>query len=112
MVENGISIIAACLPALRQMLLGHTSQLGTSSYGRHYELSDARRMNQQRQGTGAGTVSQKQMSSEEELVKDLRSRGTGAASAASSSLEKGVSGSGIYVHTTVDVQNERGSGAY
>jgi hypothetical protein len=44
MVENAIAIIATCLPALRTMILGAgTSKGNSNSYGRHYELSSARR---------------------------------------------------------------------
>jgi hypothetical protein len=44
MVENAIAIIATCLPALRSMVLGtNTSKANSSSYGKHYELSSARR---------------------------------------------------------------------
>ena len=42
MIETAIAIIAACLPALRQMLIGGSTQ-GASSYGKHYELGSARR---------------------------------------------------------------------
>jgi flagellar basal body L-ring protein FlgH len=43
MVETAIAIIATCLPALRTMILGKNSTKGTNSYGKHYELSSARR---------------------------------------------------------------------
>jgi hypothetical protein len=43
MVETAIAIIATCLPALRSMILGKNTSKGTSSYGKHYELSSARR---------------------------------------------------------------------
>jgi hypothetical protein len=43
MVETAIAIIATCLPALRSMILGKNSTKGTNSYGKHYELSSARR---------------------------------------------------------------------
>jgi hypothetical protein len=44
MVETCIAIIATCLPALRSMILGKGTTKGTSnSYGKHYELSSARR---------------------------------------------------------------------
>jgi hypothetical protein len=43
MVETAIAIIATCLPALRSMLLGKNTTKGTNSYGKHYELSSARR---------------------------------------------------------------------
>ncbi|KAL5118536.1 hypothetical protein ACEQ8H_003551 [Pleosporales sp. CAS-2024a] len=45
MIETAIAIIATCLPALRSMFLGSGTTQGESknSYGRHYELSSARR---------------------------------------------------------------------
>jgi hypothetical protein len=44
MIETAIAIIATCLPALRSMVLGTNTTKGDSnSYGRHYELSSARR---------------------------------------------------------------------
>jgi hypothetical protein len=44
MVENAIAIIATCLPALRTMILGkNTTQGESNTYGKHYELSSARR---------------------------------------------------------------------
>jgi hypothetical protein len=44
MVENAIAIIAACLPALRTIILGHTTNNNTGSYGKHYELSSGHKM--------------------------------------------------------------------
>jgi len=44
MIETAIAIIATCLPALRSMVLGtNTTQGDSNTYGRHYELSSARR---------------------------------------------------------------------
>ncbi|CAA9965856.1 hypothetical protein PTMSG1_09215 [Pyrenophora teres f. maculata] len=44
MIETAIAIIATCLPALRSMLLGtNSTKASSNSYGRHYELSSARR---------------------------------------------------------------------
>ncbi|KAF2830752.1 hypothetical protein CC86DRAFT_367438 [Ophiobolus disseminans] len=44
MIETAIAIIATCLPALRSMILGtDTTKDNSNSYGRHYELSSARR---------------------------------------------------------------------
>ncbi|KAF1966324.1 hypothetical protein BU23DRAFT_574141 [Bimuria novae-zelandiae CBS 107.79] len=42
MIETTIAIIAACLPALRSMIIGGSNN-DASSYGRHYELDSARR---------------------------------------------------------------------
>jgi hypothetical protein len=53
---------------------------------------------------GTSGVSQKQVSSEEELVKDLRSHGSGATSVTKDETELG----GITVNTTIDVQRRNG----
>ena len=42
MVETAVAIIATCLPTLRTLILGKASRNGTSSAGRHYELSSNR----------------------------------------------------------------------
>lgn len=52
MVETAVAIIAACLPALRSMLIGGNTQNATGSYGKHYELtSDRRKTHDTRGGT-------------------------------------------------------------
>jgi hypothetical protein len=44
MVENAIAIIATCLPALRSLIIGtNNTKSSSNSYGKHYELSSARR---------------------------------------------------------------------
>jgi hypothetical protein len=43
MIETAIAIIAACLPALRSMIIGDTTKGASNSYGRHYELASGRR---------------------------------------------------------------------
>jgi hypothetical protein len=44
MVENAIAIVATCLPALRSLIIGtNNANSSASSYGKHYELSSARR---------------------------------------------------------------------
>jgi hypothetical protein len=44
MIETSIAIIATCLPALRSVILGTNTTKGDSNgYGKHYELSSARR---------------------------------------------------------------------
>ena len=44
MVENAIAIIGTCLPALRSLIVGTSNANSSSnSYGKHYELSSARR---------------------------------------------------------------------
>ena len=74
MVEVSVAIIAASLPALRTLFLGHTSQVGTLSVGRHYELSSRRPGNgthpQKYTGTTSGGTRKGQDSdSVDELVK-------------------------------------------
>lgn len=45
MIETAIAIIATCLPALRSMIIGKGTTAGSSNpYGKHYELSSARRL--------------------------------------------------------------------
>ncbi|KAF9738974.1 hypothetical protein PMIN06_007761 [Paraphaeosphaeria minitans] len=58
MVETAIAIIAACLPALRTMIIGGSTN-GPSSYGKHYELSSARRktMDPNHLGASGGVIS-------------------------------------------------------
>lgn len=55
MIETAIAIIAACLPALRQMIIGGSTQ-GASSYGKHYELGSARRKTADNLGVSGGNV--------------------------------------------------------
>ena len=55
MVETAIAIIAACLPALRSMIIGGSTN-GPSSYGKHYELSSTRRKTLDPNRLGAGGV--------------------------------------------------------
>jgi len=45
MVEASVAIVAACLPPLRNFILGH-STTNPSSYGKHYELSYINRKSQ------------------------------------------------------------------
>ena len=122
MVENAVAIIAACLPgaftrtsvirsllltvgphtALRTMLLGHTSQAGTSSYGNHYELSSKQRRSRPSRVvtdiTGTGTRVTPN-DSDEELVTDTKSFGSGPSSFVEA---KGGTGA-IMVNTRVEV---------
>ncbi|KAF2452134.1 hypothetical protein P171DRAFT_493824 [Karstenula rhodostoma CBS 690.94] len=58
MAETAIAIIAACLPALRSMIIGGSTN-GASSYGQHYELSSTRRKTQEpnRLGNSGGIIS-------------------------------------------------------
>ncbi|KAL0933657.1 uncharacterized protein CTRU02_210456 [Colletotrichum truncatum] len=76
MIETAVAIIAASLPALRTLLLGHTSTAGTNSNYGHYELSSAgidrtRRTQQSRiTTTVVGGTRNKDNDSEDELVKE------------------------------------------
>lgn len=58
MIETSIAIIAACLPALRNIIIGGSTN-DPSSYGKHYELSSARRrtLDPNRLGVGGGVIS-------------------------------------------------------
>lgn len=71
MVETAVAIIATCLPALRTLILGHISRVGTTSAaGRHYELSSRRPgKGTQREAYNVGAT-RKGHDSEDELVKE------------------------------------------
>lgn len=58
MVETSIAIIASCLPALRSMIIGGSTN-DPSSYGKHYELNSARHrtMDPNRLGGSGGVIS-------------------------------------------------------
>jgi hypothetical protein len=57
MIETAIAIIATCLPALRSMVLGTNTIKGDSkSYGRHYELSSARRKTNENRLTSSNQI--------------------------------------------------------
>ncbi|KAF6836464.1 hypothetical protein CMUS01_05407 [Colletotrichum musicola] len=108
MIETAVAIIAACLPALRTLFLGHTSTAGTgSNYGR-YELSSAgidrsRRAQQSHiTTTVVGGTRSKDNDSDEELFKEgvyPSSSGRGLIT------PTGDMASGISVSTTIQMQH-------
>ncbi|CAJ2507095.1 Uu.00g082810.m01.CDS01 [Anthostomella pinea] len=106
MVETAIAIIAACLPALRAIFLGHTSQAGNSSYGRHYELSSVHRHRTQRSQITTnikGGTSQPGEDSDDELVREGRMSILGLGD----NHEHG--SSGIMVNTTFHMKKDNAS---
>jgi hypothetical protein len=101
MVETAVAIIATCLPALRTLILGHISRVGTTSAGRHYELSSRRPGNgTQREAYSVGGT-RKGHDSEDELVKE-------GASVSSTGIiaNDGLSRHGITVATEFQVSEE------
>ncbi|KAF9880326.1 hypothetical protein CkaCkLH20_02280 [Colletotrichum karsti] len=84
MIETAVAIIAASLPALRTLLLGHTSKVGTNSNYGHYELSSAgidrtRRTQQSRiTTTVVGGTRNRDNDSDEELFKESGGRLSGS----------------------------------
>ncbi|KXJ89124.1 hypothetical protein Micbo1qcDRAFT_196972 [Microdochium bolleyi] len=52
MVEAAVAIVAACLPPLRSLILGQSTTVQSSSYGKRYELSYFN--NRKGRNTGAG----------------------------------------------------------
>jgi hypothetical protein len=110
MIETSVAIIAASLPALRSLILGNTSRIGTGSNGRHYELSESRgRMTRNTQNGhitntfhGGGTIggTRKASDSEDELVKE------GIASSGADGIEFGKDG--IRVQTQFHMSEEDG----
>ncbi|TIA18485.1 hypothetical protein D6C81_05069 [Aureobasidium pullulans] len=112
MVENGVAIIGACLPALRAIFLGQPSTNGNSSYAKHYELSSNQRRTQQSRNTTNFTSSTSRpgrtnsVDSDEELVRNMQAHGQAQPYvSAQSSLSDDKSG-GIMVATTVDVDHK------
>jgi hypothetical protein len=114
MIETAIAIIATCLPALRSMILGtnNTSKDASTSYGRHYELSSARRrasgnrLNPSSQITGGlhstHDTRHRANGSEDSLFTDPASDQTGG-------VEQFVSGKGIKVNTQIETMFEDSS---
>ncbi|KAF6805731.1 hypothetical protein CSOJ01_09299 [Colletotrichum sojae] len=108
MIETAVAIIAACLPALRTLFLGHTSTAGTgSNYGR-YELSSAgidrsRRAQQSHiTTTVVGGTRSKDNDSDEELFKEGVYPST---SGRGLITPTGDMASGISVSTTIQMQH-------
>jgi hypothetical protein len=87
------------------MLLGHVSQAGTSSYGKHYELSSNQRRHQQSQTTthvtGIGARDSPNDSDEELVMNTKIFDGTPTGSAE----PRNVAG-GIMVNTRVQVHHD------
>ncbi|CZT47175.1 related to integral membrane protein PTH11 [Rhynchosporium secalis] len=83
MVETAVAIIATCLPALRVIILGQVSRVGTS--GPHYELGSSRHTKVQASVAAASrhdnylnsghNTSKRANDSEDELVKDTERNG-------------------------------------
>ncbi|CAD0115507.1 unnamed protein product [Aureobasidium uvarum] len=115
MVENGVAIIGACLPALRAIFLGSQSTNGNSSYAKHYELSSHQRRNPQGRNTTNFTVSTTRggrshsVDSDEELVRNMQAHGQAQPyvfAQSSMSDDKDNKVGGIMVATTVDVDHK------
>ncbi|TDZ35267.1 hypothetical protein C8035_v009789 [Colletotrichum spinosum] len=110
MIETAVAIIAASLPALRTLFLGHTSTAGTNSNYGHYELSSAgvdrtRRTQQSRiTTTVVGGTRNMDNDSEDELVKEA---GRLVPSTTQGHLTPtGDQNSGISVSTTFQVHHD------
>ncbi|KAF2761480.1 hypothetical protein EJ05DRAFT_265304 [Pseudovirgaria hyperparasitica] len=99
-VEIAVAIIAACLPALRAIILGRGSQSNYGTYGRQYELSSTQG-SRLRHGstviTGGSTAVRRNSESQDELVYD-RSEGFGQNFGKSADDQKG-----IVVNTRIDI---------
>ncbi|KAI5246447.1 hypothetical protein E4T42_06377 [Aureobasidium subglaciale] len=113
MVENGVAIIGACLPALRAILLGQPSTAGNSgSYAKHYELSSNQRRNPQARNTTNFTSSTSRpgrsgsVDSDEELVRNMQAHGQAQPYVSAQSSLSDDKSAGIMVATTVDVDHK------
>ncbi|KAL5320402.1 hypothetical protein ACEPPN_011203 [Leptodophora sp. 'Broadleaf-Isolate-01'] len=115
MVETAVAIIATCLPALRTLILGQISRVGTSS-GPHYELGSSRHTRVQASVAAtsrhdnylnSGHNTNKHLNdSEDELVKDIERGGR------NSYLNEGAGSAGknaIAVTTDFQVHEEKGN---
>lgn len=106
MVETSVAIIATCLPALRTLILGHISRIGTESAGRHYELSSRRPGNGTQRQTftgGRARVTGLEHDSDDELVKE----GASVSSAGMPTTETRMnSPHGITVETEFEISEE------
>ena len=114
MVENGVAIIGACLPALRAIFLGQPSTNGNSSYAKHYELSSNQRRNPTARNTTNFTTSTTRggrshsVDSDEELVRNMQAHGQAqpyVSAQSSMSDDRDDKAGGIMVATTVDVDH-------
>lgn len=113
MVENGVAIIGACLPALRAIFLGQPSTNG-SSFAKHYELSSNQRRNPAARNTTTFTTSTTRggrshsVDSDEELVRNMQAHGQAqpyVSAQSSMSDDRDDKAGGIMVATTVDVDH-------
>ncbi|KAH7364734.1 hypothetical protein BKA65DRAFT_143859 [Rhexocercosporidium sp. MPI-PUGE-AT-0058] len=115
MVETAVAIIATCLPALRTLIIGQISRVGTSS-GPHYELSSSRHTRVQASVAAtsrhdnylnSGHNTSKHLNdSEDELVKDIERAG------GNSYMNDGTGPAGknaIAVTTEFQVHEEKGN---
>lgn len=111
MVENGVAIIGACLPALRAVFLSQPSTKGNSSYAKHYELSSNQRKNTQGRSTNftssvtRGGRSQS-VDSDEELVRNVQAHGQAQPYVSAQSSLSDDKTDGIMVATTVDIDHK------
>ncbi|KAJ4305791.1 hypothetical protein N0V90_001323 [Kalmusia sp. IMI 367209] len=98
------TIIAACLPALRSMVIGGSTN-DPSSYGKHYELGSARRRtNENRTGASGGIVTSTGTNSH---VRKGRDPNGSEDSLVASGLSVGLDGRGkIRVDTTIEARYE------
>jgi hypothetical protein len=114
MIETAIAIIATCLPALRSMILGtnNTTKDASNSYGRHYELSSARR-----KASGNRLTASNQISGGLHSTHDTRNRANGSEDSLFTDppsdqvggVEQFVSGKGITVNTQIETMFEDSS---
>ncbi|KAH7318081.1 hypothetical protein B0I35DRAFT_235024 [Stachybotrys elegans] len=106
MIETAVAIIAACLPPLRQFIMGSLSTgRGNSSYQQHYELSSSGQPRSRRTHQGSRITTNivggtKTNDSEDELVKNQGLGPFVQADAASHDADR----DGITVTTTFYVQ--------
>ena len=114
MVENGVAIIGACLPALRAIFLGQPSTNGNSSFAKHYELSSNQRRNPASRNTTNYTTSKSRanrshsVDSDEELVRNMQAHGQAqpyVSAESSLSDDRDDKVAGIMVATTVDIDS-------
>jgi hypothetical protein len=115
MVENGVAIIGACLPALRAIFLGQPSTNGNSSYAKQYELSSNQRRNTAGRNTTHFTASTSRggrshsVDSDEELVRNMQAHGQAqpyVSAQSSMSDDRDDKPGGIMVATTVDIDHK------
>jgi hypothetical protein len=115
MVENGVAIIGACLPALRAIFLGQQSTNGSSNFAKHYELSSNQRRNIAGRNTANFTASSsrggrgRSVDSDEELVRNMQAHGQAqpyVSAQSSMSDDRDDKPGVIMVATTIDVDHK------